>query len=92
LASSWAPSGATISNSSSLDPEMGHNERNEGAGAALEHERLRRKGVSLLEICMGRAKGGFKIAKVEVGRRKDVEAKGGLSSVPSNFLFRFGAF
>jgi hypothetical protein len=41
---------------------------------------------------MGRTKGGFKIAKVEAGRRKDVEAKGGLSSVPSNFLFRFSAF
>jgi thioredoxin-like negative regulator of GroEL len=53
---------------------------------------LRRKAISLLEIGMGRAKGDFKIAKVEADRRKDVDAKGDLSSVPSNFLFRFGAF
>jgi hypothetical protein len=66
--------------------------RNEGAAVALEYERLRRRGVSLLDIGMGRANGDFKIAKVEVSRRKDVEATGGLSSVPSNFLFCFRAF
>ena len=49
---------------------MSHNERNEGAAAALEYERLRRKDVSLLEIDMGRAQGSFKIVKVKaVGGR-----------------------
>lgn len=44
-----------------LGPEMSQEERNEEAAAALEYERLRKEGMSLLEIGMARARGDWKM-------------------------------
>jgi hypothetical protein len=66
---------------------MSQNERNEAPAAALEYERLRRKDISLLDIGMRRAKGDFKVAKVEASRRKGVEAEGGLHLSHQIFCF-----
>ncbi len=54
-------------------PEMTQNERNEEAAAALEYERLRKEGMSLVEIGMARARGDFKTDGAN--GEKDVKSK-----------------